>query len=404
VLRFLADLSADAIVQGKVPFTFRFYGRGVWTASGDPEPGDLLYGTWDTYDGQLQGRLYETYVRFERFLRDDSSLTLGRQFIDEGTYLQYDGARWDLKLEHFDLVVYGGGGVDYAEASGDEHWLVGVLAKGRIDRWRTRWRVQYLHVNQDFAGINDPTAGPGVDPVVFPAQTLNDDLVGVTLWQPFGESTLAYGRFTLLNGDANELHLRLRWATKDARWVVFADYYQLFQRLFNVTNDLTPFVPLLGSYDPFVRGTLRATWRPKSTLLLEAGASFRLLEDENDEGEFNHEWFNYYASVTVLDLFKERVDLTFAVNGYDSSGDEYTAVTSNADVRLRENVLLSGGVDYALYKYDWFSNSEREDVWTYRADLRWDVSEKLRAEFRVAVDDDSVATWTMVIARLTWRF
>ena len=92
------------------------------------------------------------------------------------------------------------------------------------------------------------------------------------------------------------------------------------------------------------------------------------------------------------------------MNGFNSSGNEYTAVTSNADIRLRDKYLLSLGVDNAHYKYIWFSNSERENVWTYRAELRWDPSRKLRGVLGFYIDDDRITTWTMVVAKLTWRF
>jgi hypothetical protein len=67
-------------------------------------------------------------------------------------------------------------------------------------------------------------------------------------------------------------------------------------------------------------------------------------------------------------------------------------------------LLLSLGLDYALYKYIWFSNSERENVWTYRAELRWDPKKSLRGTLGLFIDDDRVTTWTYLVATLTWRF
>lgn len=408
VLRLFVDLNADAHHKGKLPYTVRVNGRAGWTVTEKPDPDSYVYGVWDTFGGSLNGVLYEVFVRFPDIINKKSRITLGRQFLDEGVYLQFDGARLDLGLDHLapNLVVsvYGGAGVDWGEQNGTEHWLVGVLGKGSIPQWKTRWRLQYLFVNQFFEGINDPPVDPGVDYAVYPAQTLEDHLVGVSVWQPFGESTRFFGRFTLLNGDANELHLRLRWTNRDGRWTALAEWYQLFQRLFNVTNDLTPYVPLLGSLEPFFRATVRATWRPRPDLVLEAGGAWRVLEDERDEGEFNREWFNYYATFTWLEVWKDKVDLTVSASGYDNSGSTQQVITGNLDVRLQEKLLLSLGLDYALYKYDWFSNSERENVWTYRGELQWDPSKSLRGVLGLYIDDDRVTTWTYFVARLTWRF
>jgi len=408
VLRFFLDLNTDIHYRGKVPFTVRVNGRMAWTMSDQPDPGDLLYGVWDTFDGSLQGILYELYIAFPEVINKESRVILGRQFIEEGVYLQYDGARLDLGLSNLapDLVVsvYGGSGIEWGMPGDEDHWLVGVVGKGTIPSWKTRWRLQYLFVNQYFDGINDPAIGPLVDPVSYPAQTLEDHLVGGTIWQPLGDNTRFFGRFTLLNGDANELHLRLRWHTTDGAWVVMGEWYQLFQRLYNVTNDLTPYVPMLGSFDPFYRGSLKATWRPRADLVVELGGAFRVLEHSDDENTFNHEWFNYYVTFTWLDLMKDKLDLTITASGYDTEGNSQQVITSNLDIRLKEQLLLSLGLDYALYKYIWFSNSERENVWTYRGELRWDPKPSLRGVLGLYVDDDRVTTWTYVVAKLTWRF
>ena len=409
VWRFFLDLNTDIHSRGKVPFTVRVNGRMAWTISDQPEPDDLLYGVWDTFDGRLEGVLYELFIAFPEIINGESRAVVGRQFIEEGIYLQYDGGRLDLGLSNVapDLVVsvYGGAGVEWGETGGDSHWLVGVLGKGSIPKWGTRWRLQYLFVNQYFAGINDPTVGLPEDPVVYPAQTLEDHLVGGTIWQPFGKNTRFFGRFTLLNGDANELHLRLRWRNKEGTWVLLGEWYQLFQRLYNVTNDLTPYVPMLGSFDPFFRATVKATWRPRPDMIVELGAAWRVLDDKEDEGTFNHEWFNYYVSFTWVELVKDKVDLTITASGYESdAASNQTVVTSNIDVRLKDKWLLSLGVDYALYKYDWFNDSEDENVWTYRGELRWDPSREWRGVLGVYVNDDRITTWTYVVAKLTWRF
>ncbi|MHC4939285.1 MAG: hypothetical protein ACYTHK_09980 [Planctomycetota bacterium] len=408
VARLFVDLNADFHHRGKTPFTVRVNGRAAWTMTDQPDPDSLVYGVWDTFSGNLNGILYELFIAFPKIINKQSRAIIGRQFIDEGIYLQYDGARLDLALPNVapDLVlsVYGGAGVEWGMPDGEEHWLVGVLGKGTIPKYKTRWRLQYLYVNQYFEGINDPTVGLPEDPVVYPAQTLEDHLVGASVWQPFGDQTRFFGRFTLLNGDANELHLRLRWFTKDGKWTVLGEWYQLFQRLFNVTNDLTPFVPMLGSFDPFFRATIRATWRPRQDLVVELGGAWRVLDDSEDEGVFNHQWFNYYVTFTWLDLWKERMDLTITANGYETDQSTQHVVTSNLDIRLPKKMVISLGLDYALYKYIWFSNSERENVWTYRAEWRWDPKPELRTSLGLFIDDDRVTTWTSFIAKLTWRF
>ena len=151
-----------------------------------------------------------------------------------------------------------------------------------------------------------------------------------------------------------------------------------------------------------VEGVLRGTKRPNKAQL---DAAWRVLDDKEDEGTFNHEWFNYYVTFTWLELVKEKVDLTLTLSGYDSdAATNQTVATSNIDIRLKDKWLLSLGLDYALYKYDWFNNSEDENVWTYRGELRWDPSRAMRGTLGVYVNDDRITTWTYIVAKLTWRF
>lgn len=408
VLRLFADLNTDVHVGGDSPFMVRVNGRLQWTVTDKPIPGDLLYGYWDTFSGVFNGLLYELYVDVPDLVGEGSSVIAGRQFIDEGIYLQFDGARADLRLNSISpdlrLSVYGGLGVASSNVDGSQYWMAGVIAKGKLAQWNTRWRLQYLYVNEDFEGINDPIIDPLTDPASYPGQTLNDHLFGATVWQPLGRRAHLYGRFTLLNGRANELHLRYRTRTEEGEWTFLLEWYQLFQRLYNVTNDLTPYVPLLGSLDPFFRASARATWRPRGDMIVELGGAWRQLATSGDESAFNREWFNYYVSGTWLDLWKEKMDLTVAANGYATEADTQNVLTTSLDIRLRERLRLSIGIDYALYKYDWFSNTERENVWTYHAGVRWDINDSFRAVFDLSVDDDRVTTWTSFLARLTWAF
>ena len=104
------------------------------------------------------------------------------------------------------------------------------------------------------------------------------------------------------------------------------------------------------------------------------------------------------------DLWKDRMDLTITANGYETDQSTQHVITSNLDIRLPKKSVISLGLDYALYKYIWFSNSERENVWTYRAEWRWDPKPELRTSLGLFIDDDRVTTWTSFIAKLTWRF
>lgn len=401
------DVVADAIHRGRHTFRARLNGRLVADVAGDQQPNDRLRDVWDAFDHDVQFRLYEGYGEIERLMDDLLTLRVGRQFIDEGVYLHFDGLRADFRLsdvwEGLDLAVLGGIPVRFGEPSRADNWLAGAVARTRVGE-RTTVRLEYYHVSERFEGINDPVVDPVGQPVSIPGTRIDDDLAGLSVWHRLLDTLRVFGRFTLLNWNANEIHIRVRWFTKDGRWTVVGDLYELLGRLENVTNDLTPYTPLLGAYDPFFRIGARVTRRFGEDWVVQGGFSHRELDDERDEGRFNHEYNHYYASASRLGLLDGRLDVTLLANGYAATGNDVVAAGGHVDVRVREDVTLSGGVDYALFKYDWFQDTEREDVWTYSVRIQWDPTKDVRVVGGVTVDDDRFDTYTTVYVRVRVRF
>ena len=399
------QIYADATHRGERAYHVRFNGRLILNLIENQNPASTLRDYWDGFDHQIQFRLYEAYgdVPFKSAL-----VRVGRQFLDEGNYFHVDGVRVDVDLSEMmkglDLTVIGGVPVRLSGTSRDSNWMIGVVARARVSK-DTRLRLSYYHVSESFPGINSPVVDPINQPVTIPAGDIDDDLVGLSAWHNFMRTLRVYGRFTVLNGDANELHLRLRWFTEDGKWNVVAEWYQLFERLHNVTNDLSPYAPMLGSYQPFWRIGLRGTYRPSPLWVLAVGLSRRQVENTSNEGVFNHTYTHYSVSATRVDAWKPGLDVSVTVNGYVTSDSrEFLATTTTLVYRINPEVRVTGGIDYSLYKYLWFNNSEHENVWTYFVRVRWEARKKVTVSGMVSVDDGRNYTWTTLAVRLTWRF
>jgi hypothetical protein len=380
-----------------------------WDMAGQSGPDDPLRDFWDQFDGDAQGRLYEAYVDLPKFGRDgEFLLRLGRQYLEEEVFLQFDGGRLDVdlggKVEGLNLSVLGGVPVYFPDESRDGDWLVGVVARGRISG-KARGRVSYYHVSQNFEGINDPVVDPGSQAFFVPAGQVDDDLLAFSLWVDLAERLHFYGLFDFLEWDPNELQLQLRWSSEDTRWSVIAGYDQLFERLVNVANEISPYVPLLGAYDPFLVASLRANYRPDDDWAFVAGISYRALEDEDDEGTFNHEYWQYQAGATRLGLLLEKLDATLTANGYTSdAGPDTFVLTGSLDYRLNANVSVTGGIDYAYYKYIVQQGTERDNVWTYYVNVEWEIRPKMELDAGISVDVDDLFTYTQFTLRFTVRF
>lgn len=400
------DVVTDARRGGDVPIHARVNGRMIVNL-GDAESGDWLYDTWDTFDSEVQVRMYEAYVEGERMADGLLGLRGGRMFLNEGIWLHFDGLRADLDfegdLDDLKVSVLGGIPVKFGEDSRNESWLAGLVAHYKLAA-STRLRFEYYHVSEYFDGINDPVVDPPQQPVSVPSERIEDDYLGLTAWHTIGRKTSLFGRFTLLNGDANEIHLRARWRTEDGLWLVIGEYYQLFGRLNNVTNDLSPYVPMLGSYEPFLRLSLTATRRISELWVLQLGLSHRELLDEDDEGQYNHEYNQGTLSATRLGLLDGKLDATLLGQGYSASGDDFAVLAGHVDYRLDEKWVLRGGIDYSYYKYDYLLDTEHENVWTYSVEGRYKINPRTTARARLAVSDDRFETWTTLDLRISLRF
>jgi hypothetical protein len=403
-----ADLFLDAARGGTRPMEARFNGRAHLDIAGDSGPGELLYDVWDSFQHALQARFYEGWFEAGNLFDAALAVRAGRQFTEEeSTYLQFDGVRADLGLEKqvhgLQITVLGGVPVRFGETDRSGNWLAGLIARWRPQK-ATRLHLEYYHVSEEVEGFNDPVTDPDEQPETLPAGRLDDDLVALNVWHKAMERLSLFGRFSLLNGDANELRLNARWTSADTLWTVFGEFEELFQRLFDVTNDLTPFVPMLGSLEPYVRFTARASRRIGEEWIIDFGGSWRALLDDADESEFNHDYLNGLLSATRLGLVEGKLDLTLVVNGYSTSGDDVLAVGGSGDFKLTGTVTLSGGIDYQLYKYDWLTDDEREDVWTYWARVRWKWKKNWTVGGGASVDVDRYNTYFTLYVNLTVRF
>jgi hypothetical protein len=401
------NLLFDAM-RGEKGWHVRFNGLLHWDMAGDSAPDDPLRDFWDQFSNAAQGRIYEAYVDTPRFSNDALLVRLGRQYLEEEIFLQFDGGRVDVDLgktaEGLNLSLVGGVPVYFPDESRDGDWILGLVARGKFGK-KTRGRVSYYHVSQNFEGINDPVTDPPSQAFVVPAGQVDDDLLAFSLWHEFMENLRFYGMFDLLEWDANELQLQLRWFSHDTRWNVIAAYNQLFERLVNVANEISPYVPLLGSYEPFLLASLRATYRPDDRWVFQGGLAYRALEDDTDEGTFNHEYWQYQAGATRLGVVAERLDVTVTLNGYTSdAGPDVVALTGGVDYRVNTRVSLGAGIDYAYYKYIVQQGSEQDNVWTYYVNVEWEIRPKMELDAGIAVDVDDLFTYTTLTVRFTVRF
>ena len=140
-----------------------------------------------------------------------------------------------------------------------------------------------------------------------------------------------------------------------------------------------------------------------ATFRLQAGFDVREVADEDDVGEFNHDFTREWLTASLTDVLPGRIALSLTGEVWNSDTDDIQTWGADLSRDLGSKARLALGSYYSLYKTDLQAVEEREDVRTYYVRLRtrnetgwsWDV----RYEF-----EDSTAHYSTLKLGATWRF
>lgn len=320
-----------------------------------------LRGWGDTGEHEYRSgrRLSYGYLDIHR-LPHLEKLRLGRQMIYETPeYTYFDGARVETEelksVASIKLCAYGGLPVHPYESSPSGDSLVGCYADASP--------INGMRLRASFSHVEDRTRYGEYE----------DDHWGLSAWQNLGNQVGLHARYTRLNDNDGDVLLRATFNDRVSDFSFQAAYYQLFETKDDYSTEFDPYYPSLRSLHPYWRANLLLHKGWEERFVLEGGFELRRLKSGRDESEYNHSFRRFFAAVSIHDALFE--DLVVSVNTdvwdtRDRSGDNWT-VGGDLDYRLGGEFSVSLGTAYSLYKYDYESDSERDDIRTYYAKLRF---------------------------------
>ena len=372
-------LSMDFGDKGRQPITGHFDARAAADLDGrhTGAKADVFSGLVDTYNQPITAKLYSAYADFNR-VPGLEFLRAGRQFnYDVSEVVQFDGLRLDTKpwfAEHETVFsVYGGLPVhqDQGSPRGDD--LVGASVEGKP--WKSmRMRLDYIHVDDNLSGerFNFQQAA------FFGLDTGNgyrhNDLLSLSAWQTFHKPDLRLqGRFSVLDGEPRDALARVAYNKSEDQLQVSATYRAWFERQGRLATEFDTFFDTLAGQEPYHHGSLVVTKGWNEYFWMEAGAWVRRLLNDSNTAAFNREFERYYSTFQIRDL--PIKGFTYGVTGSWWEGHGQTPDTGQVggDVTYswKKEFQSSIGTDYALYKYDLFTNTEHDRVRTYYVKQRW---------------------------------
>ena len=383
-----AVVGADWVESGDDSWGVHLLLQGTWGLNSQA-PGSIFYSVQDTYDDQLEGRIYHAFVDVPA--GDDLRITrLGRMLIyDTPVTAHFDGAHFEtapVGPTQFVLGAYGGNSVHLFESWPSDETMGGVYTRFRP--WdEGQLRVDYMRFE------DDDRFGEG-----------ENDLVSTGLTHRIGKELKLDGNYSWLDGDSNDMRFKATWLWPEQDLSLRLSHYRLIQAQRNFAYELNPFFNFLNTYFPYDQSQVVLSKVFGKNLEIYAGLDYRRVDDEGDIGPFNRDFDRYYATAAFPDLLWEDSTLSLTGETWNSPGNDIHTWGLDLSSQVSEDTRASFGSYYALYKYFFDVDTEREDVRTYYAEIRNSVSESTNLIARYEFENEEIDSFHTLRLGVTWRF
>lgn len=305
-------------------------------------------------------RSYELYVDVT-LVPLLKNLRVGRQYMREIENLHFDG----LKLEFDDFKelrfgMFGGKPVHFYETSGSGDYLAGAFAE-YSPVTGSRLKMDYSYVNDnsdDFSGHGDN----------FFAFSLRQNIKG--WWNIFA-------KLTMLDSNGRDAELRSTWVFPEHDFDVNISYFKQLNTLEDLTIEFDEFNAITGDYLPYSQYSFNLYKGLHKNVGVGLGVNIRELNEEKDEGSFNHEFDMYYVTLSLHDLPFKGTSIDITGDHYDTDDDDTRSIGIDIDQKLGEKTTISTGTYYSLFKFDSMSGSERDNVRVYFLDTKYEITGNL---------------------------
>jgi hypothetical protein len=377
-------LSLDVGEAAHDAFNIHVDGRVARDLSGSSD----TFGSLDDSQGDgTRARLYNAYVDFH----DDSAelLRVGRQTdYETPEVIYYDGAHFrSVALDGYDSHVgtYGGISNHLYESSTDGDRLYGLYVDSKP--WAGgRVRLDFLHAE------DERTLG-----------SFDEDLFGLQVWQKMEDLRLE-GSVTRLDNENRDLRVASTWYDTEGDLLVRASYYRLLKEQSTRGLEFDELSSALFDIFPYEQLQLSAAKSAGRDVYLEGGLSFRLVDDDDDKGEFNRDVSRYYVTAAFEEVCSEKNTVSVTGEYWDGDNQENEAVGLDLTRDVSEQLQTSLGTYYSLYKTDFVAGSEREDVQTWYMRFDYEMNENYDLEFGYEFEDSDVGDFHNIRMAARWRF
>ena len=321
---------------------------------------------YDSYDGPVQAKLYQAYFTFDNVIARKSLIQLGRQeyYLDRTYY--FDGAFASIQL-HDMVTVVGLAGLANYDFKGPkgEDWLIGSGLE--FSPWvGSELGIYYLHLAEDSEN-----------------EGLHDDIFMIKGRHKLFDYVNLNGYFTILSEQTSELDVQANFFYPDFDLQISLQGHLLINRLSKVTTGADYFTSFMMTEQPYQQLDFSIAKGFGQNWHLEAGYTGRRLDDSNDYGPFNREFSRFHLTGTASDYPRKGLSASLTGECWLADGPHtFYGVDGEVTYRPNDQWRASAGVDYSLYKYVYYEQDEKTDVYTLFVRCRYQLTKNLEARGR----------------------
>lgn len=378
-------LSFDLGDAATDPLTVHFMGR----LAADLDGYDNTFGSLsDSYGRRTDALLYDLYVDLHSIDGFDL-VRVGRQSIYETPETAYfDGLHVESEKfgrQEIQVGAYVGASTHLYESSHSGDLTAGAYVQGRP------WQGGRLRF--DYMRLEDRALLMGHD----------NDLLSAGFWQQISEPLQFEAQYSRIENRDRDVRGRLFFTDAGSDLLLQASYYRLLNTQGSLALEADPFFNSVHELFPYAQYGLMAAKGLCERWNLQGGVDLRRVDDRSDVGTYNRDFDRYYFTVSRTDCFVEGLTASVTADFWNSDGQLVRSWGGSLDKSF-DKLTATLGTYYSLYKFDLFSDRERDHVRTWFGRLRYKTSKDVRVDLDYELEDDDQGRTHTVRMGVSWLF
>ncbi len=368
-----------------------FYGRLAEDLDGNDDSGSYsVFNDVDSsYDSIVTGRLYHMYASYRFDCGFLERVRIGRQNVDGGYPFLVDGVHaTTAPMGSADVAVsaFVGLPAHLFEGSPEGDFILGAGVAFRP--WEGGdARVDWVYVEDENSYYGTPKNH------VFTGE-LRQRL-----------TAFASGRFWYQQVDANPREIGVSGLSylPESDVAVRGSFRSQLEEENSLVYDIDSYTAIEQTLFPYWDAHVSASKGFRNDVTVEGGVTARGLWSQDDEGTFNREFLRVYATASRACFPRRDVTLSLTAE-YWASHDDVFSGAFDATWKPSTRFRLSTGIDYALYRTDIYTGTERYDSYGAYARVTFVPARSWKADVSLRFENDDAGTFFTLQAVLGYDF